>query len=210
MINILKIKEMFPKLQNHKIDQVQKIINGGEGKPKPQINMTTKGPSHKQVIISMNKEAANAYIKNMSSHISIINYALKAIKPNILADFIHIDDKGIIISTNNVAFLSDSQEIKKCIKNSLLSNDDQIYFPRLPQLKYYLKIIGIPFLNEQPNTCISPKDIENILKKNHIFNNVILASRPRVIKVSPKSDMAIIWIDIWDTQNSFKAKTIIN
>ena len=45
---------------------------------------------------------------------------------------------------------------------------------------------------------------------NHIFNDIVLASRPRVIKVLPKLDMAIIWIDIWDTQNSSKAKTIIN
>ena len=35
-------------------------------------------------------------------------------------------------------------------------------------------------------------------------------SRPRVIKVSPKSDMAIVWIDIWDTQNGNNAKKIIN
>ena len=35
MMNTLKIKEIFPKLQNYKIDQVQKIINGGKGKPKP-------------------------------------------------------------------------------------------------------------------------------------------------------------------------------
>jgi len=54
MMNTLKIKEIFQKLQNHKIDQVQKIINGGKDKPKPQINMTTKGPSCKQVIVSMN------------------------------------------------------------------------------------------------------------------------------------------------------------
>ena len=51
---MLKIKEMFPKLQNKKINQVQKIINGGESKPKPYINMTTRGPSHKQIIVSMN------------------------------------------------------------------------------------------------------------------------------------------------------------
>jgi len=34
--------------------------------------------------------------------------------------------------------------------------------------------------------------IEEILKKNYIFNNIVLASRPHIVKVSPKSDMAII------------------
>jgi len=43
---------------------------------------------------------------------------------------------------------------------------------------------------------ISLNSIEKILKNNYIFNDIVLASRPRVIKVSPKSDMAIIWINI--------------
>ena len=77
-------------------------------------------------------------------------------------------------------------------------------------LKSYLKIVGILYLVDQSNTCITSEDVEKILKNNHIFNNIILASKLRIIKVSPKSDMTIIWIDIWDTQNSSIAKSIIN
>ena len=91
--------------------------------------MTTKGPFHKQIIVLMNKEAANMYIKNASSHISSINYALKSIKSNILADFICINDKRIIISTNNITSPSNLQEIEKCIKNSLLNDGDQVSSP---------------------------------------------------------------------------------
>ena len=47
----------------------------------------------------MNKEAANKYIKDTSNHISSINQALKVIKSSIIADFICVDDRGIIIST---------------------------------------------------------------------------------------------------------------
>ena len=191
-MNTLKIKEMFPKLQNHKINQVQKIINGSKSKPKSYIKMTTKGPSRKQIIVPMNKKAANTYIKNVNSHISNINHVLKSIKSNILADFICVDDKEVIISTNNVAFPSNLQKIKKCIKNLLLNERDQVSSPQLPQWKSYLKIVGIPFLNKQLNICISSEDIKKILKNNHIFNDIVFASRPRVIKVSPKSDMAII------------------
>ena len=35
-------------------------------------------------------------------------------------------------------------------------------------------------------------------------------SKPCIIKVSSKLDMAIIWIDIWNTQNGNNAKKIIN
>ena len=83
--------------------------------------------------------------------------------------------------------------------------------PHLPQSKSYLKIIGIPYFpNGNLQDHLNSSDIENIIKQNHIFNNVTLASKPRVIKVSPKSDMAIVWIDIWNAQSGTKAKDLIN
>ena len=81
----LKIKETFPNLLNKKIDLVQKIINSSNVKPKPKINMTTKGLSHKQVIVLMNNKK---FIKDSSIHVTNINCAFKNIWSNIIADFI--------------------------------------------------------------------------------------------------------------------------
>jgi len=39
---------------------------------------------------------------------------------------------------------------------------------------------------------------------------MILVSKPRVIKVLPKSDISIIWIDIWNVQSGSRAKDLIN
>ena len=97
------------------------------------------------------------FIKDSSTHIININRVLKNIKSNVIVDFICIEDKGIVISTNNVVSLLDLQEIEGYIKNFLSSNN-----------------------------------VEKIMKSNHIFNDIILASKPRIIKVSPKSDMSII------------------
>ena len=74
----------------------------------------------------------------------------------------------------------------------------------------YLKIIRVPYLSKHTNACITSDDIKRILKSNHIFNDIILASKPRIIKVSPKSDMAIIWINIWNAQSGSKTKSLIN
>jgi len=206
----LKIKETFPNLPNKKIDLVQKVINGPINKPKPRINMTTKGPSRKQVIVPMNSELSKKFIKDSSSHVTNINRALKGIASKTMVDFIHVEDKGIVITTNNISSNSDLQEIENYVKSSLSSDAEQILSPRLPQSKSYLKIIGIPYNSKNTNSCISSDDVESILKSNHIFNNIVLASKPCIIKVSPKSDMAIIWIDIWDTQSGSNAKKIIN
>ena len=150
------------------------------------------------------------FIKSSSEHIVNINHALKTIKSNTIADFIHVDSKGIIITTNNISSGSDLQEIEKYVKNSLSSDTDKVSSPRLLQLKLYLKIVGILFISEKTSNCVSPDKIENVLKNNHLFNDIILASKPYVIKVSPKTNMAIIWIDIWNTQNGLNAKKVIN
>jgi len=63
---------------------------------------------------------------------------------------------------------------------------------------------------ENTNTSLSLDVVESIIKNNHIFNNITIMSRPRVIKVLPRSDMAIIWLDIWNTQSSNRAKGLIN
>jgi len=94
--------------------------------------MTTKGLSCKQVIVPMNSEVAGRFLKDSSIYIININCALKNIKSKIMAYFIHIKDKGIIISTNNVASPSDLQEIEKYVKSSLANDSDQIPFPGLP------------------------------------------------------------------------------
>jgi len=73
-----------------------------------------------------------------------------------------------------------------------------------------LKIIGISYLLENTNTPILADVVKMIIKDNHIFNNITVASKPQIIKVSPKSNIAIIWLDIWDVQSSNKAKGLIN
>ena len=195
-MNTLKIKETFPKLLDKKIDTIQKVINRDNAKPKPRINMTTKGPLHKQIIIPMPNELGIRFTKYSASHIININCILKNIKSNICADYISSDNKGINIITNNVASNSDLQEIEKYVKQFLKDNNNEIAFPRLPQSKSYLKIVGIPYYIDKLNTCITTEDIEHILKNTHIFNEIVLTSRLRIIKISPKSDMVIVWINI--------------
>jgi len=102
----LKIKKAFLNLQNKKIKQVQKLISSNN-KLKLHINMTIKGPLHKQVIVPINIDNTRKLIKDSSTHVININRVLKNIKSNVMADFICIKNKGIVISTNHVASFSD-------------------------------------------------------------------------------------------------------
>jgi len=71
-----------------------------------------------------------------------------------------------------------------------------------------MKITGLPYKINQD--VISPDFIEGVLKETHLFKGVVLASKPCVIKASPKSDVAVVWVDIWDSQSGSSAKNIIN
>ena len=121
-MNTLKIKEIFLNLPNKKINLVQKVISEDNSKPKLCLNMTTKDTSCKQVIIPMNNKLVKKFLKDLSMHIININCAFKKILSNTIADFICVDNKGVVIATNNVSTLSNLQEIKKYVKNSMTTN----------------------------------------------------------------------------------------
>jgi len=57
----------------------------------------------------------------------------------------------------------------------------------------------LSFLISINNSIITPDFIEGILKETHLFKDVSLASKPQIIKASPKSDMVVVWVDIWDS-----------
>ena len=73
---VLKIKEIFSNLQVKKIKNIQKIINN-HGKLKPKINMTTKSPLRKQVIILMNNNNKTKFMKDSYNYIANNNRVLK-------------------------------------------------------------------------------------------------------------------------------------
>ena len=87
---VLKIKEAFPNLQENKIENIQKIIKG-DGKFKPRINMTTKGPFRKQVIILISSDNKMKFMEDSSNYVTNLNKALKNIKLEVMVDFIQPD-----------------------------------------------------------------------------------------------------------------------
>jgi len=194
--NVLKIKESFLALNANQIDRVNNIVKGNP-KPKLRIQMTTKGPSRKQIIVPISSNNSVTFLKNSSAYVSNLNRLLGNAKTEVKVDFIRLDPIGLVITTNKVTVQSDLQIIDQYVKKSDNINKLQVKEPHLPQSKSYLKITGILYFpNGKSQERLNVSDVESALKQNHIFNDIKLVSKPRIIKVSPKSDMSIIWIDI--------------
>ena len=63
-----------------------------------------------------------------------------------MVDFIWSDCNDIVIMTNKVTSSLELQIIENYVKNTNHISANGIKAPRLPQSKFYLKIISIPFL----------------------------------------------------------------
>jgi len=150
--------------------------------------MTTKGLSRKQVIVHGNNDNKKNFMKESSVHISNMNRALENIKTDIMVNFVWSNLRDIIIMTNKVTSSLDLQMIKNYVKNTNYISTDKVEVPRLPQSKSCLKIIGIPYLQENMVTFTTLSMVKDVIKKNHIFNNIIL------IYVLSKSPPSQIWL----------------
>ena len=170
--------------------------------------MTTRGPSRKEVIISMAKHNTELIVNSAHTHISNINKCLKISKSDIVANFIYITNNRIVIITNKPANDLNLSIIENYLKNIKNVNSDSIKSPCLPRSKTYMKIIGLSYKIKQG--VISPNYIKGVLKEMHLFKDIVLVSKPYIIKVSPKSDMTVVWVDIWNSQSGSSAKNIIN
>ena len=171
-------------------------MSNSNQKRKSKLNMTTKDPSRKQIIIFMSTNNTERVIVQSNIHISNINRLLKDIKSEIYANFICSNKRSIILTTNNITSTLDMQTIEKYIKNLNNIDSNEIISPRLFQSKSYLKILDIPYLIKDTNLPIFADIIKIVIKSTYIFINTVLAFRPQIIKVSLKLDMAIIWVDI--------------
>jgi len=130
-LEIIKIKETFPALNAQKVDQIHKIVNSTL-KSKPRIQMTTKGPSRKQIIILMSNDNILKFMKESLFHIVNINQALKNAKLEILVDFICLDMASITVVTNKITIQSDLYIIENYIKKVDNTDIINVDTPGLP------------------------------------------------------------------------------
>ena len=132
----------------------------------------------------MSTNNSKAIITQANEHILNINRLLKGVKSDVSVDLICSDNKGVIAATP-----SDLSIVEKYVK---------------------LKVLRVPNFLKNTNLCITSDVIEKVIKNTYIFNNIVLVSHLCIIKRFLKLDMTVIWVDIWNSQNSTKVKYLIN
>jgi len=113
------------------------------------------------------------------------------------------------MSTNFVASAAELEVIKQWLKKVAGLAASTVVEPHLPQSKSFLKILGVPYWSNNSSLPITQAQVESVIVNTPIFEGVVFASCPRIMKAFPSLDMSVIWIDIWDSQKGL-GKTLIN
>ena len=113
-------------------------------------------------------------------------------------ELVHKAWNRISISTNFVASAAKLEVIKQWLKKVAgLATSTVVDY--LPQFKSFLKILGVFYWGNNSSLPITQAQVESVIANTLIFEGVVLASCPCIMKVFPSSDMFVIWIDIWDS-----------
>ena len=91
-------------LNSKKTEDIYKMINNTD-KLKPCINMTTKGPLCKQIIIHIGNENITKFMVSSGEYIANINYTFKGIKSDIFVNFICFNYHGLMIKLSFLLIL---------------------------------------------------------------------------------------------------------
>ena len=115
---------------------------------KPKLNMITRGPSRKKIIILMTKSNAELIMKSAHKHITNINEYLKNSNLDIITDFIHLSNNRVIITTNCPADATELSRIENFLKK--IDNIDPVSIEVLclSKSKSYMKIVGLSYNSE--------------------------------------------------------------
>ena len=62
----------------------------------------------------------------------------------------------------------------------------------LPQSKSFLKILGVPYWGNNSSLPITQAQVEAIIISTPVFERVVLASHPHIMKASLSSDISVI------------------
>jgi len=171
--------------------------------------ITTHGPTRRQMLIPLNTPTAEV-VANAATTVESCNRGLVEAHSKLRVESVHKAWDGISMSTNFVASAAELEVIKQWFKKVASLAASTVVEPCLPQSKSFLKILGVSYWGNNSSLPITQAQVESIIANTPVFEGVVLASCPCIMKVSPSSDISVIWIDIWDSQKGSKSKTLIN
>ena len=135
----------------------------------------------------------------MANAVSVVEFCNKSLISacsKLRVESVHKAWDGVSMSTNSIVSVVELEVIKQWLKKTAGLGEDTEIEPCLPQSKSFLKVLGIPYWNSKISFPVTSAQVAEAPSSSPIFECVILAFMPCIMKASPSSDISIIWIDI--------------
>jgi len=154
--------------------------------------MTMHRPTRRQVLIPLDTPTVEVVVANTATAVESCNRGFVEAHSKLRVESVRKAWDGISMSTNFVASAVELEVIKQWLKKVAGLAASTVVEPRLPQSKSFLKILGIPYWGNNSSLPTTQAQVESVIANTPIFEGVVLASRPCIMKVSPSSDMSVI------------------
>ena len=159
------------------------------------------------MLILLNAPSAEIIVANVAMAVESCNRSLVEAYSKLRVESMCKVWDGVSMSTNFVASAAELEVIKQWLKKVTGLNSTVMVEPHLPQSKSFL---DIPYWGNNSSLPITQTQVEAVIASTPVFEGVMLASCPCIMKALPSSNMFVIWIDVWDSQKGTKSKTLIN
>jgi len=204
-LQLLQLKKTFPNLPQATIISMHQVSLGvartSQGGPScpavlRTLKMMTQRPTRYQVLIPLTPAAAEMVVANAALAVESYSKGLVSAHSKLRVESVCKAWDSVSMSTNSITSAVELKVIKQWLKKAASLGEVTEVEPRLPQSKSFLKVLGILYWDFKTSLSVTPAQVAEALSSSPLFEGIILASMPCIMKASPSSDMSVIWIDI--------------
>jgi hypothetical protein len=184
--------------------------------PTPKTVAISKGPSRKLAIFVLDGTLHATMLQDVQSITSGMNVYLDNTISDIRVETGRVTSTGLHLSLNLVPNPSNFQYIRSALVQVLCLHDipEDALIPYSPQSEAHLIIKGLDYYttpySTRPKDALNGQQVINFLSENSRLDGLSAVRTPRVIKSKGSNDMAVAFLDVWDSQNSINTKDIVN
>ena len=133
---------------------------------------------------------------NAALAVEFCNKSLVEASSKLGIEYVCKTQDSVSMSTNSVTLAAELEVIKQQLKKTASLSETTEIESYLPQSKSFLKVLDISYQNSNTSLPITLAQVGAALFSFPLFENITLVFLSCIIKVSPSSNISVIWIDI--------------
>jgi hypothetical protein len=200
---IVRLAKAFPELPTSRLAAMQGQASPAKPRSK-KASSTVHGPSRRQILVKASP-IPDAF--NPGDLLDQVRSKLALHRSRLVAQSVSLAYGGFSIATDVVASEDELRFVREGVRAALPGASSTA--TELPSSTSYLKLVDVPLT--AGDKMITPEIIiQQIAKAGPLVrDHVVLQTPPRVVRDSPKSDTATVYLNVADSVSGARAKVLL-